>query len=317
MTRARIALLIAACVLSLSELYAQAWLPPKETTTLGIGYQYMFIQQHVLARGEAVDRGHLKSHYAFAQVGYSPTDRLAFSFAVPYVAAKYHGPMPHQLPIDDGTYHGAWQDYRLDARYQLTRGEVAFTPFVGAILPSHDYTYFAHSAVGRDLRETTIGFYTGVADLLTHFRSCGCPSNTYLQSRLAYSFVEHVLGRRVDHADADLDFGYFATEKLGMRALASYSRTIGGVDWQYKWPDYTSPVFLHHDQLLASRHLNLGAGANYAFSDKFDVYTTVLHTLSGRNGHKVHIAANVGVGWSFAPRATQAANLLHTSSRRN
>ena len=183
-------------------------------------------------------------------------------------------------------------------------------------IPSHNYTYFAHSAVGRDLRENTLGFYAGVADLLTHFRSCGCPTGMYVQSRVAYSFVEHVLGYRIDHADVDLDLGYFATDRFGVRALASYGRTNGGVDWNNHWPDYNSPIFLHHDQLLANRHLNVGGGANYALSDRLDIYTSVLHTLSGRNGHKIHLAANVGVGWSFAPHRSDIAS-LHLSSRRN
>jgi hypothetical protein len=306
---ARAAAVIAACVFGVANLRAQAWLPAKDTATLGFGYQYLFIKQHYLAHGETVERGHIRSNYAFVQVGYSPSDRMAFSFAVPYAEAKYHGPTPHQLPIDNGTYHGTWQDYRLDARYQLVSGTTAITPFVGTVIPSHNYTYFAHSAVGRDLRETTVGFYAGVSDLLTHFRSCGCPSGTYLQSRVAYSFVERVLGRRIDHADVDLDLGYFATERLGVRGLASYSRTIGGVDWNSKWPIKTDPIYLHHDQLLAGRHLNLGAGANYSVSDRFDIYSSLLHTLSGRNGHKIDFAANVGVGWTFQPRGVAPAYL--------
>ncbi|MDQ6801236.1 MAG: hypothetical protein M3041_10400 [Acidobacteriota bacterium] len=315
MSRVRLAVLIGACVLGTVDARAQAWLPAKDTTTLSFGYQYLFIKQHVLARGEIVERGHIKSHYGVMQLGYSPTDRVAFSLAVPYVAAKYHGPSPHQLPFDNGTYHGTWQDYRLDARYQLLRGPTAFTPFISMLIPSHNYTYFAHSAAGRDLHENTLGFYAGVADLLGHFRSCGCPTGTYVQSRVAYSLVEHVLGRRIDHADVDLDLGYFATERFGVRALASYGRTIGGVDWNYQWPDYNSPVFLHHDQLLANRHFNVGGGANYAVSDRFDVYTSVLHTLSGRNGHKIHVAANFGVGWSFAPRRSDIASLPLRSGR--
>ncbi len=316
MSRVRLAVLIGTCVLGIADVRAQAWLPAKDTTTLGFSYQYLFIKQHLLAKGETVDRGHIKSQLGLMQLGYSPTDRAAFSFAVPYVAAKYAGPAPHQLPIDDGSYHGTWQDYRLDARYQLVRGPTAFTPFIEMVIPSHSYTYFAHSAAGTDLRETTLGFYTGVADLLAHFRSCGCPTGAYAQSRVAYSFVEHVLGRRIDHADADLDLGYFATERFGVRALASYTRTIGGVDWNYHWPDYSSPIFLHHDQLLANRHFNVGGGANYAVSDRLDVYTSVLHTLSGRNGHKIALAANVGVGWSFAPHRSDIAS-LHLTSRGN
>lgn len=308
MSLRRVRLFVAACVLGGPLLRAQAWTPPKDTATIGFGYQYVFIKQHVLAHGETVERGHIRAQDVQIQLGYSPTDRLALSFGLPYVVARYHGPIPHQLPIDDGTYHGTWQDYRIDARYQLSRGPIAFTPALAAVIPSHHYTYFAHSAVGRDLREVTAAFYSGMTfDVATPFRSCGCPTSTYVQSRFAYSFVEHVLGRRVDHADGDVDFGYFATEKLGIRALVSYRTTIGGIDWNYHWPDYSSPLFLHHDQLLASRHLNVGAGANYSVSDRLDVYTSLLRTLSGRNDHKIHLATNVGVGWTFGPRAAIAA----------
>src|ERR1700736_1878261 len=142
MSRVRLAVVIGACVLGIADARAQAWLPAKDTTTLSFSYQYLFIKQHFLARGEHGDRGHIKSNYGVMQLGYSPTDRAAFSFAVPYLAAKCCSPAPHQLPIDNGTYHGTWQDYRLVARYQLVRGSTAFTRVLEMVLPSHNYTRF-------------------------------------------------------------------------------------------------------------------------------------------------------------------------------
>ena len=56
MRSVRLALIIAAHAAMLPLLRAQAWLPPKDTTTLGFSYQYIFIKQHVLAHGETVDR---------------------------------------------------------------------------------------------------------------------------------------------------------------------------------------------------------------------------------------------------------------------
>lgn len=283
------ALLLFAFAVCLPDARGQAWLPAKGTTTVSLSYQYALIKEHYLSRGERIDIGHIHSQFNFLEVYHSPTDHLMFGAGIPYVMAKYSGPRPHQLPIDGGRYHSSWQDWRLDARYQLVRGPIALTPFVGVVLPSHNYTYFAHSAVGRRLREVVTGFYAG--------RTFEVLPNSYMQSRLSYSFVEHKLGHRIDHANADLDMGYFVTERFGVRALASYNRTIGGIDFDRIVPG--SIEFLNHDQLLSERHFNLGAGANYALSDSVDVYSSALHTRSGRNGHKLHVAVTAGISWTF------------------
>jgi len=36
------------------------------------------------------------------------------------VASKYYGPDPHQIPIDNGNYHGGTQDLRIGLQYKLT-----------------------------------------------------------------------------------------------------------------------------------------------------------------------------------------------------
>ena len=305
MRRLLTAVVLSSCA---AVLQAQAWVAPKDTMSVAVSYEYGFVNHHYYSDGSEFDGGQITSHSATFQMSYSISDRLAVSAAVPLVMARYNGSQPHALPIDDGDYHGSLQDYRFDARYQVTRGSVAFTPFVGFTLPTHHYPYFAHSSIGRDLRETTLGFNSGVTDLFAHFRSCGCPTATYLESRLSYSFVQPVLGIRHNHANLDLDLGYFVTEKLGLRALGAYNRTFGGINHDpvnCTWCTPTSPLFLHHDQLLAERHVNLGVGANYAVNDRFDGFASVVRTVAGRNGHKMDIAAIVGVAWSFAPRRAE------------
>lgn len=283
--------------------FGQAWLPPKGTTTVGVSYQYMEIRKHLAPPAE-VDIGHVTSHAAVLDLRYSAGDRLAFSASVPYVSARYVGPDPHPFSdLDNGHYHGGWQDYRFEAQYQIGGHPYVISPFIGATLPMHDYAYFAHSARGRDLREESVGFYAGVGDLLSHFRRCGCPTGTYLESRVGYSFVEPVIGIRHDHLNADVDAGYFINDRLGVRALASYNYTFGGIPFDLRWyGNVEDPRFLHHDQIVAERHLNAGAGANYVISDRVDLFASALHMMWGRNGHKIHLAATAGISWSFAPK---------------
>ncbi|HEX9162996.1 MAG TPA: hypothetical protein VF980_14920 [Thermoanaerobaculia bacterium] len=289
--------------LAVVDLHAQAWLPAKGTTSVALSYQYIFVKQHNLARGELADVGHIHAHATTLQLFYSPASRLEVSAGLPYVVANYRGPLPHQLPIDNGTYHSTWQDYRFDVKYQATSGIVAMAPFISEVLPSHHYTYFAHSAVGRDLRETSIGSYFGVTDLFTHFRTCGCPSSTYAQARVAYASMERTLGIRTWRTNADLDIGYFANEKFSVRGLGSYARTYGGENWNDWNGNKLSPFYLNHDKLLNERHLMLGGGASYAVSDRLDVVASIQHAMWGRNGHRVDIASNFGVSWSFGPTA--------------
>jgi hypothetical protein len=283
--------------------FGQAWLPPKGTTTIGLGYSYTRVTKH-FAPPKEVDVGHITSNLASLQISHSITDRLAISASVPYVSARYRGDDPHLLSdLDNGSPHGVWQDFRAEVAYQAMRAPFALTPFVAVTIPTHDYTYFAHAAPGRDLREETVGAYFGMTGLFAHFRACGCPTATYLESRIAYSFVERVIGIRHDHINADLDGGYFATDKFVVRALAGYNHTIGGIPFDLAWyRDYTNPRFLHHDQITAERHLNLGAGVSYAVNDRLDISATAVRMVWGRNGHKIDMAMTTGVAWSFAPQ---------------
>ena len=280
----------------------QAWLPPKGTTTIELGYQFNKVKTHMPPPKE-IDVGHITSHAAFLELRYTATDRLAFSASVPYVSGRYIGRDPHPFSnVDNGHYHGGWQDYRFEAQYQF--GEVnVISPFVAAIIPTHDYTYFAHAARGRDLEETSLGFYAGVADPLSYFRSCGCPTGTYLESRVAYSYVERVIGLRHDHVNADAEFGYFVNPRLGLRGLASFNYTFGGIPFDPSWyRNLKDPRYLHHDQIVAERHLIIGGGLNYVISDHLDVYGSLSTMPWGRNGHRIHLGATTGISWSFGPK---------------
>ncbi|PYT25799.1 MAG: hypothetical protein DMG57_23805 [Acidobacteria bacterium] len=156
-----------------------------------------------------MDRGHIHSDALTLEVDYSLTDRLALRMAVPYIVAKYSGPFPHQLPIDDGSYRSTFQDFTIDVRYNLSKRPVVLTPFFTTVIPSHSYEYFAHSAVGRDQREYHLG---------TNFGRRLDPvlPKAYLQARYSYVFVERVLGISPNRSDVEFTLGYFLTPRLSI-----------------------------------------------------------------------------------------------------
>src|SRR6266536_3916262 len=110
---------LAAC--SATPARAQAWLPPKGEASLALGYGDIFVNKHYLGTsanpGDNVenDFGHIRSQSIQVALGYGLTDRLAVSVALPYILTKYYGTpnqnfFPHTISIDDGHYHGIFQD---------------------------------------------------------------------------------------------------------------------------------------------------------------------------------------------------------------
>src|SRR5215471_5427343 len=178
-----------------SSVRAQAWLPPAGEAYFSLSYGNVFITEHYLGTptdpGDNVpsNRGHIRSQSVGAEVGYAITNRWEVAFGLPFVDAKWYqfegAGRPHDPHIDNGEYHGTFQDYHLTVLFQLVRDPVALTPFVSAVIPSHDYQYFAHAAAGRDLREYTLGFNIGGnLDRLV--------PGAYVQARYSYAFVEKV-----------------------------------------------------------------------------------------------------------------------------
>ena len=207
------------------------------------------------------------------------------SASVPYVQAAYHGSRPHPGTIDNGDYHGTLTNLRFELRYQALENPLALTPFVATGHPIHNYVTLGHAAPGKGLDEYTVGFYTG--------RSLDpWIPRTYFHARYGYSFVEKVAGISHDRSNADLEIGYFLTSQLGVRAVASWQETLGGI--AVPIPP-THPLFRYHDQLGAEGFLNVGAGLSYSLTHKVDVYALYAETVRGRNGHKARPRSEHGL----------------------
>ena len=316
---------------------AQAWLSPKGEASLSIGYGNVFIRDHLFGNGQTFDDGHMRSNTIGLDLEYAISARFTADFAVPYVASRYYatesafvGPDPHIAPdgttIDDGEYHGTFQDVQLALRWGAIKRPFVLTPYVAALIPSHDYRYFAHSAAGRDLHEYLVGFFA--ARRLDPFLE-----NGYVQLRYSYAFVEKVLGISHDMSTADLNLGYYLTPSLGARGILSYGYTHGGLSIPALLtpsgydafvrrfcdpvlqcgPGDSTPAWLHHDQITHDVYLNAGGGLTYSLNGAVDVYATYFRTLSGRNGHKIGSGLGVGVTLNFSP--AQVARRLFASRK--
>jgi hypothetical protein len=320
---------------------AQAWLPPQGEAFFSLGYGNTFITKHYTYQaphddigvpfqaGDNIedDRGHIRSQTVAAQVGYAFTDRFTLQFGVPYTEAKWYTRStdcgtsmcttygrPHELPdkrtLDDGQYHGTLADFRIDALYQVIQGQTALTPFVSAVIPSHGYQYFAHSAVGRGLHEYVLGLNFGSS--LERI-----VPGLYVQAMYSYAFVEEVfvpvetIGNvHHDRSNGALEIGYFITPSIGVRFLSGGFYTHGGLVFRAQ-ADFdcgtdgcngADPIYLHHDQIEHASAIFLGGGLSYALTGSVDVYANYIRTVQGRGGHKIDDGISVGFSWGFSPK---------------
>jgi hypothetical protein len=333
MRRVRFRALLTALLVSMigtlfaSRVRAQAWVPAQGEGAVSFMFQDAFVKYHYFTT-TPYDRGHIQADTLMVDVSYGVTDRLAVSVGIPWVASKYNGPFPHPLaedllagirparpnPLDDGTYHSTFQDFRFDVRYNVTRKGVVLTPFVGSIVPSHDYTYFAQSGAGRNLNEVQVGLLTSkLLDSLV--------PGLFVQGRYSYGFIEEVLDVSHNRSNMDVELGYFVTPKLRLLALGSGQLTHGGIDMAppacQLCPAPLPPplVFAHHDQLERVNFLNVGVGAAYSLSDRFDLFGSLLHTVAQRNGIAIDRGASIGVSWSFL--TSRAKNRAIASAERS
>ena len=295
--------------LSASPARAQAFLPAKGEGTVSILFQDMFVKDHYTA-AVPVDLGPIQSETLLVDVTYGLTDKVAVSIGIPWIASKYTGTFPHPLadfsgpvpvfyganPLDDGSYHGAFQDFRFNVRYNLTKKGLVLTPFVGSVVPSHDYSYFAHSAPGLDLNELQLG--VSAARLLDSL-----VPGLLVQGTNSYGVREKALDVSPNHSNMSIELGYFATPKLRLLALSTGQLTHGGIDLvPSARVNLPAIQFAHHDQIQRDNFLDLGGGAAYSLTDRVDLFGSLIRTVAKRNGHALDRGVTVGLSWSFSTK---------------
>jgi hypothetical protein len=276
---------------------AQAWVPQKGEGSVSLAVQQLNVKKH-LAGTEVRDAGHINTGVLLADVTYGLTDRFAVDLAIPFVVTKYSGTFPHpNTMIDDGAYHNSFTDFRMSVRYNLTRKGAVITPYVGSVVPSHEYQFYGHAAFGERLNELQVG--TFVAKLFTS----GVPG-MFVSSRIAYGFVEKVQDLTHNRSMADLEAGYFVTPSFRAFGMVNSQRTHGGVDFPLTGPSGL-PVELQpfHDVIQRVNYVNLGGGLAYSLNDALDLFGSFTRQVAGVNGHKLNRGITIGASWSFSRKS--------------
>jgi len=271
---------------------AQAWLPTRGEGDVGLTYGDYAYDGHFASDGRRIPYGGTQARSVLMDVTYGITDRVTVNASLPFVSTRLSGTFPKGValgPLDDGAYHGDFQDFRFDVHVQALAGSLALAPFVGVNLPSHDYEVVGEAVPGKRLKEIFFGVAAG--------HSLPVLTRGWIQARYAFAVVERVLPEvgSLNRSNLDFEIGYPALRWLSVRALGAWQRTHGGLDLG----DMVSEpnIFRDHDRAARTNYLNLGGGVETAFG-RSEVYAAFLKTVSGENAHQAR-SLYVGVAWGF------------------
>ena len=276
-----------------SRLKAQAWTPAKGEGTVSLTYQNYDVAGHYDPRGRKNNNGGTESQAAVTEVDYGLTDTIAVTVNLPFIASKYTGPPvyfvggieTHPGPLDDRTYHGAFQDVRVEVRRLFWAGPIPVAPFIGASFPTHNYETVGEAVPGRHRRDFQMGANVGVnLDRVL--------AGAYAHGRYGYATAQRIEGFAFTRSNVDVEIGFPIASRFVLRGVAGWQIRHQGPSVQDLTVDWE-----HHDRFIAPSYTTLGVGASVPIGG-VDVYALWLGTVKGSNG--AHRARTIAAGVTFA-----------------
>ena len=257
-------------------LCAQAWVPDQGDGALALTYQHYDVRGHFDVHGNENENGGTESHALLTELDYGLGGQFGLTVSLPFIASKYTGPPSYSVgpyitypgPLDDGSYHGAVQDLRIEARRLWWAGPVAFAPFVGFSFPTHDYETVGEAVPGRHRRDLQLGVSAAV--VLDRFAP-----GSYFQVKYAYGTMERINDIPFTRSNIDVEGGVGAGRVLFRGLMASQIRHEGPS------LDQLAPDWVNHDRFIAPSYLNLGGGASVSLTESADVYALWDDTVAG------------------------------------
>jgi len=294
---------------------AQAWLSPQGDGTVSVLYQYDIARLHSFDDGRTKDKGHTYFQGLFVNTDFSITDRLAVQVGLPFIDAKYVGPSPHLLvrgeantavAVDNGNYHGGFQDFRFNVRYALSRRALKIAPFVEAVLPSHAYPTFGHAAIGIDEHEYRVGVNVGR-------RLNPILPKAFVQGQYAFGFTPEVVAAGIapKRSYGELQLGYLLNRRISFQGSSVLTYSHNGLDFDYNlFPNnLTEEQYLNHDRISRTKLLDASASMAYLVNKSTNFFFSIGHSFYGINGHLRYVVTTVGFTKAFTTSAEKTSVL--------
>lgn len=279
---------------------AQGVVAEKGTLSATLSHNYGFADTIVETDGLVLPNNFVNIQSTMLSLEYVPLNKLAVSAALPLIGTKYDREksgadyLPHG-PYDDGSYHFALEDLRLDARYMVLDVPYALAFNVGLTIPMSDYAVQGTAATGRHLLGVRLGVGTSIYPpaLERAFLDVG------YELQISEKFDENADTAKYgqNRSEARLNSGYFILDNFAAFLTSAFRLQHDGVDFKdFDMLSMNEQVW--HDPILKEMALLLGAGAMYQINDKLSVTATYAHFILGNNTLTTNWVA-VSVGWNI------------------
>ena len=248
---------------------------------VSVGYQFAHTEGIVTQDGDHFRDGFATDiHNLNLRVDYWLDEHWSVHASLPFISKRaVNDPGKHDLNrlivphpesefIDDGQYHGAWQDWLLGLTYHTSVGVLEIAPHVVLTYPSHDYTFFAAAAVGQNLKKARFG--VDISQRLGR-------SNLHYSLGYSYEFVEQVMDINTDKQHFRSSAWYDFSPQLSARVFANgrKGRGLTNADIvRVDWPQ-VSELWYQHDRLMQYNYAIAGLGSTWRFNEKWAISASV------------------------------------------
>lgn len=278
-------------------------------------YQYIrtgdFFDDSLVFGSSGGDIGTTDTHALLLSGNYSISDHWTIFASLPYVQKRHRGTNPHNFLefanfdppdrrlVDDGNYHGGFQDLAFGVRYLALVGPVRISPYVSYGVPVDNYPIYGKAAIGANLWSIPVGVQF---DYLPYF------SDWKFGGNVAYVMRERPLGVNVDYWLIYASAGYYFAPRIFGSVFIVAKDTPHGVrlpddftdDPTYQdLADFDSELWWQHDRVLGHSFTNVGLGIDYVLSKRYQVSGQTWTTVKARQVNEIDYAVGLALTMFF------------------
>lgn len=265
---------------------------------ISITYQNQKTHDLVLSHG-TLNSPVVRTHLIDFHASYRIKERWTIHVGLPVISrestpTQSHNPRSFVPPVrdsdfvDDGHYHTYLQDLRLGASYLVRDEPVSVAPYLEYGIPASDYPFFAASTVGRHVQTIEVGTTAAYRPPFLQW---------YFSLRAGYQMADKVLGYDIDAVRITADAAYFVSPRLTLNVFLT-SKNGKGFDPPLA-PDFTSPLWYHHDQITRHNFKNLGAGVDWLLDERNVLNFTLLKMVHAEDVFRLQRGVSVTLTRAF------------------
>jgi hypothetical protein len=268
--------------------------------SMSFTYQYQKAQ-NLTGEGYVINSAPITTHLIDVAATYRIKDRWTVHAGLPFISREWKGGPSHNplniVPpqydsefVDDGHFHGFFQDLRLGASYLAFTGPITVEPYLEYGIPTTDYPFFAASAVGRNLQTLEFGS-------IFAYRPPFLP--WYFSMTAGYVLVDSVLGVDTDAMRVTVDAVRFFNERIALNVFLT-SKNGGGTSPVAGAPqDFTSERWYRHDQITRHNYASMGLGVDWSLGERNVMNFTILRMVHAEDIFKLREALSVSFSRPF------------------